>query len=58
LEVPPDETPGLMTLQTHHTNVLQSITYAKSAVTKKTIHGSEGDFCGWRWQELRQQLFF
>jgi len=30
LEVPPDETPGLMTLQPHNTNVLQSITYAKS----------------------------
>jgi len=30
LEVPPDETPGLMTLHPHNTNVLQSITYAKS----------------------------
>jgi len=30
LEEPPDETPGLMTLQPHNTNVLQSITYAKS----------------------------
>ena len=30
LEVPPDETPGLMTLHPHKTNVLQSITYAKS----------------------------
>ena len=30
LEVPPDETPGLMTLKPHNTNVLQSITYAKS----------------------------
>jgi len=30
LEVPPDETPGLMTLQPHNTIVLQSITYAKS----------------------------
>ena len=30
LEVPPDETPGLMTLQPHYTNLLQSITYAKS----------------------------
>ena len=30
LEVPPDETPGLMTLQPHNTNVLQSITYPKS----------------------------
>ena len=30
LEVPPDQTPGLMTLQPHNTNVLQSITYAKS----------------------------
>ena len=30
LEVPPDETPGLMTLNPHNTNVLQSITYAKS----------------------------
>jgi len=29
-EVPPDETPGLMTLHPHNTNVLQSITYAKS----------------------------
>ena len=28
LEVPPDETPGLMTLHPHNTNVLQSITYA------------------------------
>ena len=35
LEVPPDETPGLMTLHPHNTNVLQSITYAKSEVTKK-----------------------
>ena len=26
LEVPPDETPGLMTLHPHNTNVLQSIT--------------------------------
>jgi len=30
LEVPSDETPGLMTLHPHNTNVLQSITYAKS----------------------------
>jgi len=32
LEVPPDETPapGLMTFQPHNTNVLQSITYARS----------------------------
>jgi len=30
LEVPPDETPGLMTLHPHNTNVLQSIKYAKS----------------------------
>jgi len=30
LEVPPDETPGLMTLQPHNTDMLQSITYAKS----------------------------
>ena len=30
LEVPPDETPGLMTLHPHNTDVLQSITYAKS----------------------------
>jgi len=30
LEVPPDKTPGLMTLHLHNTNVLQSITYAKS----------------------------
>ena len=30
LEVPLDETPGLMTLQPHNTNVVQSITYAKS----------------------------
>jgi len=30
LEVSPDETPGLMTLRPHNTNVLQSITYAKS----------------------------
>ena len=30
LEVPPDDTPGLMTLHPHNTNVLQSITYAKS----------------------------
>jgi len=30
LEVPPDKTPGLMTLHPHNTNVLQSITYAKS----------------------------
>jgi len=30
LEVPFDETPGLMTLHPHNTNVLQSITYAKS----------------------------
>ena len=30
LEVPPDETPGLMTLQPQNTNILQSITYAKS----------------------------
>jgi len=29
-EVPPNETPGLMTLHPHNTNVLQSITYAKS----------------------------
>ena len=29
LEVPPDETPGLMTLHPHNTIVLQSITYAK-----------------------------
>ena len=29
-EVPPDETPGLMTLHAHNTNVLQSITHAKS----------------------------
>jgi len=30
LEVPPDETPGLMTLHPHNANVTQSITYAKS----------------------------
>jgi len=30
LEVPPDETLGLMTLHPYNTNVLQSITYAKS----------------------------
>ena len=30
LEVPPDKTPGLMTLHPHNTKVLQSITYAKS----------------------------
>jgi len=30
LEVLPDKTPGLMTLQPHNTNVLQSITCAKS----------------------------
>jgi len=30
LEVPPVETKGLMTLHPHNTNVLQSITYAKS----------------------------
>jgi len=30
LEVPPDETPGLMTLNDHNTNILQSITHAKS----------------------------
>jgi hypothetical protein len=30
LEVSPDGTPGLMTLHSHNTNVLQSITYAKS----------------------------
>jgi len=30
LELPPDETPGLMTPHHHNTNVLQSITYAKS----------------------------
>jgi len=30
LKVPPDEMPGLMTLHPHNTNVLQSITYAKS----------------------------
>jgi len=30
LEVPPDETSGLMTLHPHNTNVLPSITYAKS----------------------------
>jgi len=30
LEVPPDETQGLMTLHSHNTTVLQSITYAKS----------------------------
>jgi len=30
LEVPPDKTPGLMTLHPHNTNVLHSITYAKS----------------------------
>ena len=30
LEVPSDETPGLMTLHPHNTNVLQNITYAKS----------------------------
>jgi len=30
LEVFPDETPGLMTFQAHNTNILQSITYAKS----------------------------
>ena len=30
LEVPPNETPGWMTLHPHNTNVLQSITYAKS----------------------------
>ena len=30
LEVPPDETPGLMTLQPNNTNILQNITYAKS----------------------------
>ena len=29
LEVPPDETPGLTTIQPHNTNVLQSITYFK-----------------------------
>jgi len=27
LKVPPDETPGLMTLHPHNTNVLQNITY-------------------------------
>jgi len=30
LEVLPDKTPGLMTLHPHNTNILQSITYAKS----------------------------
>jgi len=30
LEVPPDKTPGLMTLHPHNTNVLQSITYTTS----------------------------
>jgi len=30
LEVSPNETPGLMTLHPHNTNVLQSITYGKS----------------------------
>jgi len=30
LEMSPDETPGLMTLHPHNTNVLQRITYAKS----------------------------
>ena len=30
LKVPPDQTPGLMTLHPHNTNLLQSITYAKS----------------------------
>jgi len=31
MEVPRDETPGLMTLHPHNANVLQSITYAKSS---------------------------
>jgi len=30
LEVPPNQTPGLITLHPHNTNVFQSITYAKS----------------------------
>jgi len=30
LEVPPDKTPGLMTLHPHNTNVLQIITYTTS----------------------------
>jgi len=36
LEVPPDETAGLMTLQHHNTNVSQSITYVKSPNTHPT----------------------
>jgi len=36
LEVPPDETPGLITLHPHNTNVLQSITYMLNHHTHPT----------------------
>jgi len=41
LEVPPDATPGLMTFQPHNTNVLQSITYAKSPYPPDTSNSGQ-----------------
>jgi len=47
LEVPPDETPGLMTLQPHNTNVtvLQSITYAKSPYPPDRSNSGQKNSC-------------
>ena len=47
LEVPPDETPGLMTLHPHNTNVtvLQSITYAKSPYPPDRSNSGQKNSC-------------
>jgi len=45
LEVPPDETPGLRTLHPHNTNVLQSITYAKSPYPPNRSNSGQKNWC-------------
>ena len=45
LQVPPDELPGLMTLHPHNTNVLQSITYAKSPYPPDRFNPGQKNKC-------------
>ena len=44
-EVPPDETLGLMTLHHHNTNVLQSISHAKSPYPPDRSNSRQNNYC-------------
>jgi len=47
LKLPPDETPGLMRLHPYNTNVLQSITYAKSPYPPDIFNTGPKTWCVW-----------